>query len=251
MVSSRNPHLLVIALCAALAAASNAAAAEPADNLLCPAPQTAKALEEFHDCAAGAGCYPLETERRAAAAMRYLDYRIEHPRYPGERLAITVDIDETALSNYAFLKESHFTYNRAQLQQWWQKEQDPALPGTLALVKRALSHHVAVFFISGRSATYRKYTEGNLQGAGYPLESIKANGAIILKAPPADPKNPCAYKTAHRRAIAQRGFTIVLNVGDQYSDLEECDGQGRALTGVISFRGERLVKLPNPFYCIP
>ncbi len=38
---------------------------------------------------------------------------------------------------------------------------------------------------------------------------------------------------------------------DQYSDLKDCDASGRRLTDTVSFRGERLVKPPNPFYCIP
>jgi hypothetical protein len=251
MVRSPNFRLSVIALfIAGLGILSSAAAGDERGNLLCAAPQDPKALQAFHDCAGGAGCYSKEQAFVLDGAMRYLDYRLEHPN-GGERLAIVVDIDDTALSNWVYIRETNFVYNRSTIMEWWKKEQDPAIPGTLALVKHALERNVAVFLISGRPEVLRNHTEGNLQAAGYPAHSIKATGGIFLKDPPRDPDNPCAYKTLRRRGIAEKGFTIILNVGDQYSDLESCDPAGRRLTGTVSFRGERLVKLPNPFYCIP
>jgi hypothetical protein len=240
---------LVLAVCAA--PLSNGLAAGGQDNLLCPAPQEPKALEAFHDCAPDAGCYAKEQDFALASATRYLDYRVANPSRPGERLAIVVDLDETALSNWAFLKDSNFVYDRARLQEWWQKEQDPAVPGTLELVKHALDRKVAVYMISGRPEALREYTEGNLKAAGYPLALIKSTGGIFLKNPPHDPSNPCGYKSLRRRRIGERGFTIVLNVGDQYSDLEHCDAAGRRLTGTVSYRGERLIKLPQPILLHP
>jgi predicted secreted acid phosphatase len=248
-----GPHVPAAAfvLAACLAVFCNAQAAGNQDNLLCPAPQEPKALEAFHDCAPGAGCYAKEQEFPLADAIRYLDYRLANPSRAGERLAIVVDIDETALSNWTYLKDSHFVYNRGSLQQWWKREQDPAIPGTLELVKHAVDRKVAVFLISGRGQDILPYTEGNLKASGYPVESIKATGGIILKRAPPDPNNPCGYKSLKRRNIAEKGYTIILNVGDQYSDLEDCEAGGQRLTDTVSFRGERLVKLPNPFYCIP
>src|SRR5271166_1482031 len=119
-----GPHVPTAAFVLAgyLAVFSNAIAAGNQDNLLCPAPQALKALLAFHDCAPGAGCYAEEQEFPLADAVRYLDYRLANPSRPGERLAITVDIDETALSNWAYLKDSHFVYNRGRLDESWKKE---------------------------------------------------------------------------------------------------------------------------------
>jgi predicted secreted acid phosphatase len=47
------------------------------------------------------------------------------------------------------------------------------------------------------------------------------------------------YKSSERRKIVADGYRIVLNVGDQWSDL---DGEPKAQVSV---------KLPNPFYYIP
>jgi hypothetical protein len=47
------------------------------------------------------------------------------------------------------------------------------------------------------------------------------------------------YKSAERAKIAAHGYTLVLNAGDQWSDLK---GKPEA---------EYSVKYPNPFYYIP
>jgi predicted secreted acid phosphatase len=47
------------------------------------------------------------------------------------------------------------------------------------------------------------------------------------------------YKSSERRKIVEQGYTIIMSIGDQWSDL---DGEPRA---------EVSVKLPNPFYFIP
>jgi acid phosphatase len=46
------------------------------------------------------------------------------------------------------------------------------------------------------------------------------------------------FKAAERRKLAEQGWVIAVNVGDQASDL---DG-GHA---------ERTYRLPNPFYLVP
>jgi hypothetical protein len=47
------------------------------------------------------------------------------------------------------------------------------------------------------------------------------------------------YKSSERRRIVAQGYTIMLSVGDQWSDLL---GDPQA---------EVSVKLPNPFYFLP
>jgi hypothetical protein len=130
MARSLNLPLLVTALLAVAgpAISANAVAGQNQGNLLCSAPQDPKALEQFHDCAAGAGCYSQEQAWVLSGALRYLDYRLDHPHRRGEHLAIVVDIDDTALSNYAYLKEMRFVYDRSRLEQKWKEERIPAIP---------------------------------------------------------------------------------------------------------------------------
>ncbi len=129
MVRSANSRLFVITfLIAWLGLLSHASAGDDRGDLLCAATQEPKALEAFHDCADGAGCYPKEQAFVLDGAMRYLDYRLEHPNGGGERLAIVVDIDETALSNWVYIRETDFVYDRSTIVEWWKRNRTPRYP---------------------------------------------------------------------------------------------------------------------------
>jgi predicted secreted acid phosphatase len=93
---------------------------------------------------------------------------------------------------------------------------------------------VAVFFITGRPESLRKPTERNLRAAGYD------GWSALVMVPGNFPrlKSAADYKAPARKRIAEQGYTIVLNMGDQESDL----AGGYA---------ERTFKLPDPFYYVP
>ena len=112
----------------------------------------------------------------------------------------------------------------------WHKRRP--IDGTLALYEAARQHHVAVFFITGRHQGERAATEKNLRAAGY-----SAWDGLTLR-PDHDNRTTIEYKSAARAKIAEQGYTIIVNAGDQHSDL----AGGYA---------ERAYKLPNPFYFIP
>jgi hypothetical protein len=109
----------------------------------------------------------------------------------------------------------------------------PAIKPVLSLFERAKQLKVKVFFITGRPEQIRAGTLRNLRAAGY-------TGKYELHMRPADYTNESAVpaKRASRKAIEQRGFTIIANVGDQRSDLK----------GGFS---ERNYKLPNLIYLTP
>jgi hypothetical protein len=89
-----------------------------------------------------------------------------------------------------------------------------------------------VFFISGRPPNLRDATERNLREQGY-----DPTGVILL---PEDAKFASAvdFKAPERRRLTLAGYTILLSMGDQESDLRG----GYA---------ERTFKLPNPVYYLP
>ena len=84
-----------------------------------------------------------------------------------------------------------------------------------------------------RLSAERAATARNLRRAGY-----HGWRALIMRAPNERHLSAVDYKSRRRAKIAAQGYTIIANVGDQWSDL---DG-GHA---------ERTFKLPNPFYFIP
>jgi len=93
---------------------------------------------------------------------------------------------------------------------------------------------VAVFFITARPESLRKPTERNLRAAGYDV------WADLVMVPGNSPRLKYAegFKAPARKRIVEQGYTIVVNMGDQESDL----AGGYA---------ERTFKLPDPFYYVP
>jgi hypothetical protein len=206
----------------------------------------AASLRSYHD----SGAYERDLTAVGGAAKAYLDARLAKrstvdctfkfkrvrgglykrvrscPKHKGKP-AIVLDIDETSLSNYTGLVASGFT--AAGLVGPTVGGTGTAIASTLALYKDARSHGVAVFFITGRPSGIQSQTEANLRAAGYDQGwneiSFKPGGGTE------------AFKSSERAKIQRRGFDIVVNLGDQESDL---DG-GHA---------DRAFKLPNPFYFI-
>ena len=190
-----------------------------------------KELKEYHDCTRG--CYEASLARQDAVAMVDLERAVGRaPR--SEKLAMVLDIDETSLSNYQEMAAKDFGFVRKDWDSWAEEAKDPAIPGTLKLEEKAEKLGVAVFFITGRNYKLRAATEKNLREAGY------ANWAgLTLRSKDEVHEATIPYKSAARGRIVAAGYRIVLNVGDQWSDLKGAP------------QAEYSVKLPDPFYYIP
>lgn len=152
-----------------------------------------------------------------------------------EKLAIVFDIDETSLSTYANSYKLNFGGSYDEIRASIDKGQFPAIPATLALYQQAKKAGLHIFFITGRrdTAELRKNTAQNLRAVGFDKYD-----ALYMR--PVNDNNSSAstYKTATRKKIVDQGYDIVINIGDQISDL----GGGYA---------DRTYKLPNPYYYIP
>ena len=157
--------------------------------------------------------------------------RVAHNGRGHTRPAIVLDIDETSLSNYTAIDKDNFTFG-PNSQAEATDEIGTAITPTLQVYKDALARKVAVFFVTGRGEASRAHTESNLKREGYTTWS-----KLYLK-PPGTTLTTVAYKTGARKDIESQGYTIVANIGDQYSDL----AGGHAM---------RAFKLANPFYFLP
>jgi predicted secreted acid phosphatase len=184
------------------------------------APATPEEIVAYHD----SGEWRADTGRATRKARHVLARHLDdaHP-------AIVLDVDDTSLSNYACLKAVDFDRAAADCV----SADLPAIAQTRRLYRYARRHHVTVFFVTGRRANARSATLANLRRAGY-------TGRLRLKLRPNRERAGThdGWKARTRRAITRRGYRIVVNLGDQRSDL---DG-GHAL---------RAIKLPNPMYVIP
>ena len=185
-----------------------------------------KSIRTYHE----SGRYAQEVDLVAQQALSYLQANL--PRYQGQNPAIVLDIDETTLTNYSYFDEYDFAYLDRFWAEWVKQARAPALAGPQRLFNWARDHQVAVFFITGRGERDRQSTERNLEQAGY-----AGWKKVILRAPGTQGTTG-SYKAAERQRLTEAGYSIVLNMGDQSSDLEG------------GYNGAAF-KLPNPMYYVP
>jgi acid phosphatase len=191
-----------------------------------------KELKQYHDCTCTCGCYSHDLDVQADRAIAFLRRRVAHPGK--QKLAMVLDIDETSLSNYQQLLQTGFAFNKNAFDAWVDTAQAPAIPGTLRLYKEAQRLGVSVFFITGRRESERAVTERNLQAQGFTNWQ-----QLTLRSPALSSESVDVYKSNARAQIVSQGYKLVLNVGDQWSDLK---GNPEA---------EFSVKYPDPYYFLP
>jgi len=179
-------------------------------------------IVEFHD----SGEWEEQIDAITAQARERLDSELATARRP----AIVLDVDDTALSTFAVQRRLGFGWVPSHWTQWVESGVAPPHPGVLALYRHALDRGVAVFFITGRRERLREATERQLRAAGYDRWA-----GLYLKPDDYTEWSVVPYKAGVRRAIEEQGSEIVLNMGDQWSDLK--GGFARAT-----------YKLPNPMY---
>lgn len=190
-----------------------------------------KRLINYHD----SGEYNYDLSAVGIQAQDYLLWRVKQNKAEKKpkKLAIVLDIDETALSNYNYLFHNDFGINQKSVNQKMVQSEETIIPSTYKLYQLATTNHVAVFFITGRPENYRKGTKKNLIEHGYTQWK-----KLYLRANDFHGSSTADYKMVARHEIVEQGYDIVLNMGDQYSDLK----------GGFA---DRVFKLPDPFYYVP
>ncbi len=192
-------------------------------------------LTAYHDCTCDCGCYTDDLARAGNEALaflkRYLQAHKKQKDAPAKEPAIVLDVDETALSTWAYVKQHDFSYSRDWFVKWEEENRLPAIAPILTLFRFAQENRIAIFFVTGRPESDRDMTVKDLESAGYKGWT----GLIMRKAD--SPKLAADFKSAERKKLREAGYALVLNVGDQESDLA---GE----PALKSF------KLPNPFYYV-
>jgi predicted secreted acid phosphatase len=184
-----------------------------------------KAVVAYHD----SGRWDRDSERVVHRAERWIDIRAKR----GGKLAMVLDIDETSLLNWKEEKATDFGY----VPQLWDAYEASGTadgsPEILELFRHAQAHGVSVFFITGRREKSRAGTAKNLANAGY-----SPYVQLVMRPTGDHRKSVVPFKSGARAAIEKKGYDIIVNVGDQLSDLR-------------GGHSERSYKLPNPMYFIP
>lgn len=177
------------------------------------------------------GGYSAAFERAAEPARAALESQLR--RDPPGKQAVVFDIDETLLSNWPYLRQQQFVLRLDTFAKWIRTGKALPLAPTKEIYERAKAHAIPIFLVTGRPEFLRAATVRDLQEAGYSGWS----GLHMKPTHDADP-SIIPFKSGVRRMLTENGYDIILNVGDQKSDL--AGGYAR-----------RAVKLPNPFYFIP
>ncbi|MDQ7826098.1 MAG: HAD family acid phosphatase [Candidatus Eremiobacteraeota bacterium] len=182
-------------------------------------------IKLYHD----SGQWDRDSEKALSEALKHL------ASFKGKKPAVVFDIDDTCLTNYPYLSGMDFAFlpDEPSWLDWVRKAEAPALKATLMFFRKAKESGFAVFFITGRDEAWRADTERNLEKAGY-----AGYESLIMCPPDYSGTSAAGFKASERKKLAEKGYTIVVNIGDQQSDL----------AGGFA---EHHVKLPNPMYYIP
>ena len=188
-------------------------------------------VQNYHD----SGAYHREVKAIIDKANHYIAQRVHenNRRKIPQKLALVLDIDETILSNYKYMKERQFVATQKQLRKEILAANDPAITPTLLLYKKAQKLGVAVFFITGRRSNQLPETIKNLK-----REGITHWVGLYMKPQHYNQDSAIPYKSSIRKKISNNGYTIIASIGDQCSDL-------------VGGYTEKAFKLPNPFYYLP
>ena len=168
---------------------------------------------------------------------------------PAAKKALVFDADDTTLWTYDMEDNAmHFNFDPVlQANEWVFPERFPAVPGMVDFVDAVAAKGYAIFGITGRRFAQEDATIGNLEKVGFTQFDAdnfytKWDGADSNKPSYVTCVAACTtveYKANTRKHIEQDlGYDIVLNVGDQFSDLQG----GYA---------DAALKLPNPTYYLP
>jgi predicted secreted acid phosphatase len=178
---------------------------------------------------AQSGQYTREINQVVKPAHDWIETRAARAT-PNEKLAAIFDIDETALSNLPNMMNCGFCSTSAQAK-LFPENRIPGIPPVRDLYDFAKSKGIAVILLTGRYESGRDLTINELQAAGY------SGWQDLLMRPSGNSDPARIMKAGVRQSVERKGYRIVLNIGDQLSDL-------------IGGYSERTYKLPNPFYFV-
>ncbi|MEW2622659.1 HAD family acid phosphatase [Streptomyces sp. NPDC048106] len=187
---------LTVTAVSVAALAAVAAPAQAADTTTAPAAHTT-ATATASDTTAEVDFTTWQNDCQAVMdqALPYLQQRVADAR-PGEKQAIVLDIDNTALAT-----DLGFQLPQA------------ANKPVLDVAQYAQAHGVALFFVTARPGIIEEPTEWNLKYDGYQVSGLYVRGLFDLF------KNVADYKTAQRVDIENQGYDIIANIGNSDTDL--------------------------------
>jgi predicted secreted acid phosphatase len=190
-----------------------------------------KEMVQYHD----SGQYAADIHKTTQQALDYIRHRVAENNKAAnpKKLAAVFDIDETSLSNYPAMLKMGFGGTPKAINDAEDLANDPPILDILKVYNFAKENGVTVFFITGRKEFQRHATTANLRSAGY-----QGWQALFMKPNDYNLPSVIPYKSGARKKIVEMGYDIILNIGDQWSDLK----------GGFA---DKTFKIVDPYYYIP
>lgn len=149
-----------------------------------------------------------------------------------DKSVVVFDVDETALSNYAFTKEIGFGFIPKLWDEWQLKGIAEVMPQTKRFYDYLVSKNINVVFLTGRPKNVLAATHRNLIEKGF----VKFDTLIVRKSNE-NKMLATEFKSQKRNELVKNGYDIIACIGDQWSDLTG---------GNTGYK----IKLPNYLYLL-
>jgi 5'-nucleotidase (lipoprotein e(P4) family) len=173
--------------------------------------------------------------------------------YKGQKPAVILDIDETALDNSPYqarLIRNGGEYNEADWAAWCKEKRARALPGAVEFTQFAAKHGIAVIYISNRSQDLDSATIDNLRQVGFPVsgpDAFLGLGTVLPGCDQVGTEKNC------RRQLVSQNYRVLMQFGDQLGDFVSVmvntdQGRAQAVAPYMNWIGTRWFVLPNPTY---
>lgn len=149
-----------------------------------------------------------------------------------DKSVVVFDVDETALSNYAFTKEIGFGFIPKLWDEWQLKGIAEVMPQTKRFYDYLVSKNINVVFLTGRPKNVWAATHRNLIEKGF----VKFD-TLIVRESNENKMHATEFKSQKRNELVKNGYDIIACIGDQWSDLTG---------GNTGYK----IKLPNYLYLL-
>jgi len=193
-----------------------------------------------------------EFKALAHQAFNIAKLRWDMDKQDGKK-AVVVDLDETVIDNSPFnagLIGKDYGYGSAKWKEWCDAESATAIPGAVAFLNHVDKSGGAVFYLSNRKAQ---------PGKNYDLTEVTMNNLKALGFPQVDKdhmllRTGTSKKQPRRDIIKEKGYRIVLLLGDNLNDFssafgaETIDERAAAVEMNKEKFGDIFIVLPNPIY---
>jgi predicted secreted acid phosphatase len=187
------------------------------------------------------GQYYSDIKSKITEATIILNANIGKPN-----ICVIFDLDETLISEYQFMVKNNFAWTNSLIEEAQTITTFPTLPSVKMFFDYCTNKSIFTVVLTSRRVKQLDATMELLTNAGY-----IALGRLIMR-PDDDNGTIQQFKRGKRDLLVKEGYEIILNIGDQESDLVDDVIVSSETSGLRKYLllPPNAIKLPNPFYFI-